>query len=180
MFVYLSYVTYYKQFHVLSQQANSIVSATIEATLDKLPGQSRAIPCLTFSNQVYTISHYLRISAPGPPIPLATFSQPCSGCSYAEYLVNCKGHGVPPHPTQVPLRILDVVPCVQPPPVIDEDDGPLWKSLCSKVQCRVASRFGALQSLFQLFERGRRSLVQGCQEIFPEAHHGEPALVVGH
>lgn len=55
MFVYLSYVTYYKQFHVLSQQANSIVSATIEATLDKLPGQSRAIPCLTFSNQVYTI-----------------------------------------------------------------------------------------------------------------------------
>lgn len=72
------------------------------------------------------------------------------------------------------LGVIDVIPRMQPPAVIHEDDAPLGQLLSNEVQRRLGLDLGTPQRALQLVERCRRLAAQWRQDVLPEPHNSGP------
>lgn len=76
------------------------------------------------------------------------------------------------------LGVIDVVPRMQPPAVIDENDAPLGQLLSNEVQRRLGLDLSTPQRALQLAKRCRRLAAQWRQDVFPEPHNSGPRTLL--
>uniref|UniRef100_A0A8H7K289 Uncharacterized protein n=1 Tax=Bionectria ochroleuca TaxID=29856 RepID=A0A8H7K289_BIOOC len=109
-------------------------------------------------------------------IPCLSFI-PCQLChptASSESARAGKWDSVPADTAQMTLGVIDVVPRMQPPAVIDENDAPLGQLLSNEVQRRLGLDLSTPQRALQLAKRCRRLAAQWRQDVFPEPHNSGP------
>ncbi|CAH0055510.1 unnamed protein product, partial [Clonostachys solani] len=76
------------------------------------------------------------------------------------------------------LGVIDVVPRMQPPAVIHENDAPLGQLVSNEVQRRPGLDLCTPQRALQLVERSRRLAAQRREDVPPEPHNSGPRTLL--